>query len=88
MNLGLFLTVFGVFSFLVAIMAIGVIMGRRPISGSCGGIGRIKGGDGECAICGGDPVKCEEAINDKSVVGTASFRDAAQSRIKEEAEGV
>ena len=34
MNLGLFLTVFGVFSFLVAIMAIGVMMGRRPISGS------------------------------------------------------
>ncbi|NCV52689.1 MAG: (Na+)-NQR maturation NqrM, partial [Gammaproteobacteria bacterium] len=53
MNLGLFLTVFGVFSFLVAIMAIGVIMGRRPISGSCGGIGRINGEDSECAICGG-----------------------------------
>jgi hypothetical protein len=88
MNLGLFLTVFGAFSFLVAIMAIGVIMGRRPISGSCGGIGRINGDDGECAICGGDPAKCEEAINDKSVVGTASFKVAAQSRIKEEAKGV
>jgi hypothetical protein len=88
MNLGLFLTVFGAFSFLVAIMAIGVIMGRRPISGSCGGIGRINGDDGECAICGGDPAKCEEAINDKSVVGTVSFKDAAQSRIKEEGKGV
>ncbi|MEK9670511.1 MAG: (Na+)-NQR maturation NqrM [Gammaproteobacteria bacterium] len=88
MNLGLFLTVFAAFSFLVAIMAIGVIMGRRPISGSCGGIGRINGDDGECAICGGDPAKCEEAINDKSVVGTVSFKDAAQSRIKEEGKGV
>lgn len=88
MNLGLFLTVFTAFSFLVAIMAIGVIMGRRPISGSCGGIGRINGDDGECAICGGDPAKCEEAINDKSVVGTVSFKDAAQSRIKEEGKGV
>jgi hypothetical protein len=88
MNLGLFLTVFGVFSFLVAIMAIGVIMGRRPISGSCGGIGRINGEDSECAICGGDPAKCEEAINDKSVVGTAAFKDAAKTRISEEAKGV
>jgi hypothetical protein len=88
MNLGLFLTVFAAFSFLVAIMAIGVIMGRRPISGSCGGIGRINGDDGECAICGGDPAKCEETINDKSVVGTVSFKDAAQSRIKEEGKGV
>jgi hypothetical protein len=88
MNLGLFLTVFAAFSFLVAIMAIGVIMGRRPISGSCGGIGRINGDDGECAICGGDPAKCEEAINDKSVVGTVSFKVAAQSRIKEEGKGV
>jgi hypothetical protein len=88
MNLGLFLTVFGVFSFLVAIMAIGVIMGRRPISGSCGGIGRINGEDSECAICGGDPAKCEEAINDKSVVGTAAFKDAAQTRSREEAKGV
>jgi hypothetical protein len=88
MNFGLFLTVFGVFSFLVAIMAIGVIMGRRPISGSCGGIGRINGEDSECAICGGDPAKCEEAINNKSVVGTAAFKDAAQTRIREEAKGV
>jgi hypothetical protein len=88
MNLGLFLTVFGVFSFLVAIMAIGVIMGRRPISGSCGGIGRINGEDSECAICGGDPAKCEEAINDKSVVSTAAFKDASKTSIREEAKGV
>ena len=80
MNLGLFLTVFGVFSFLVAIMAIGVIMGRRPISGSCGGIGRVNGEDSECAICGGDPIKCETAINEKSVVGNGSFKEASRAR--------
>ena len=79
MNLGLFLTVFGVFSFLVAIMAIGVIMGRRPISGSCGGIGRVNGEDSECAICGGDPIKCETAINEKSVVGNGSFKKASRA---------
>jgi hypothetical protein len=88
MNLGLFLTVFGVFSFLVAIMAIGVMMGRRPISGSCGGIGRVNGEDGECAICGGDPIKCETAINEKSVVGTSSFTDATRTRMKDDTQGV
>ena len=79
--MGTFFTVFGVFLFLVAIMAVGVMMGRRPISGSCGGIGRVNGEDSECAICGGDPEKCEEAINSKSVVGTVRVRNAAKSSI-------
>lgn len=82
MTVGLFLTVFGVFAFLVAIMAVGVMMGRRPISGSCGGIGRINGEESECAICGGDPIKCERAINDKSVVGSATLKDASRVRLK------
>ena len=81
MTISLFLTVFGVFAFLVAIMAVGVIMGRRPISGSCGGIGRINGEEGECAICGGDPIKCEQAINDKSVVGVSPLKDASRPRM-------
>ena len=74
MTIGLILTVFVVFAFLVAIMAVGVIMGRRPISGSCGGIGRINGEESECAICGGDPIKCEQSINDKSVVGVSTVK--------------
>jgi len=78
--MGLFFTVFGIFSVLVALMAIGVMFGRRPISGSCGGIGRIRGEDSECAICGGDPDRCEEAINSKSVVGTVPVRDASAPR--------
>ena len=82
MSLGLFLTVFGVFIFLVGIMAIGVMLGRRPISGSCGGIAQLNGGDGECAICGGDPSKCDEAISEKSVVGSTKARDAGRTGIK------
>ena len=85
MGLGLFLTVFGAFIFLVGIMAIGVILGRRPISGSCGGIGRLNGDDGECALCGGDPSKCDEAINEKSVVGNmktkATVRTGAKGKV-------
>ena len=81
MNLGFVLMVFGMFCFLVAIMSIGVLVGRRPISGSCGGIGRLKGEGNECAICGDDPIKCEEATDQKSVVGNSiSFRNASRSR--------
>ena len=82
MGLGLFLTVFGAFIFLVGIMAIGVIVGRRPISGSCGGIGRLNGDDGECALCGGDPSKCDEAINEKSVVGNMKTRATVRTGTK------
>lgn len=42
-------------------MSVGVIMGRKPISGSCGGVGAALGEkDYTCDICGGDPKKCDE----------------------------
>lgn len=40
-------------------MSVGVIMGRKPIAGSCGGmsaLGMVK----ECDICGGDKEICED----------------------------
>jgi hypothetical protein len=46
---------------ITAIMSVGVIMGRKPISGSCGGVGSALGEDDYvCDICGGDESKCEE----------------------------
>jgi hypothetical protein len=53
----LFMT-FVVFLSVVTIMAVGVIRGRAPISGSCGGLNNI-GVDGACDICGGNPNQCE-----------------------------
>lgn len=53
------------FAFLVvmSVMAVGVIMGRKPLTGSCGGVGAALGEvDYECELCGGDEAKCE-AIN-------------------------
>lgn len=47
----------------VAIMAIGVLLGRKPIAGSCGGIPAALGEQEEdytCPICGDDPTQCEE----------------------------
>lgn len=40
-------------------MAIGVIMGRKPIAGSCGGLANV-GIEGKCSICGDDPQKCDD----------------------------
>lgn len=43
---------------LVAAMSIGVLLGRKPLSGSCGGMAAL-GMDLNCDICGGDASKCE-----------------------------
>ncbi len=57
----------------MAIMAIGVMMGRGPIKGSCGGMGAL-GFDTACDICGGDPKRCEEETRD----GKGSAADSAR----------
>ncbi len=54
----------GILAFLIMLtvvgaMAIGVMFGRKPISGSCGGLGQL-GVSAECEICGGNPARCEE----------------------------
>jgi len=55
------LLVFGVMLLLVAMMAIGVLMGGKPISGSCGGMSAI-GMETACDVCGGDKAKCDTEI--------------------------
>lgn len=54
-----FLVVFLFMIVLVAAMAVGVIMGRKPISGSCGGMSAL-GMDVACDICKGDKAICDE----------------------------
>lgn len=58
------LIVFLVMLLVVFGMAIGVIMGRKPIAGSCGGIANL-GIEKECSICGGSREKCEEVNAEK-----------------------
>ena len=50
----------------MAAMAVGVIMGRGPIKGSCGGMGAL-GIDTSCDTCGGDPKRCDEETRDGEV---------------------
>ena len=50
-----------IFGLLVAAMSDGVLMGGKPISGSCGGVGAALGEENyTCDICGDDPNKCDE----------------------------
>jgi hypothetical protein len=51
---------------IIAIMSIGVIAGRAPIKGSCGGMGAL-GIDTACELCGGDPKRCDEETRDGEV---------------------
>lgn len=44
---------------LVTAMSLGVLFGRKPITGSCGGLQNLEPGR-ECEICGGNPSKCSE----------------------------
>ncbi len=48
------------FAILLAVMAVGVLFGRRSISGSCGGLSS-GGGEGEnCSMCGSSTEGCRE----------------------------
>ncbi len=56
----IFTVIFVVFLIFFATMSVGVLMGRKPISGSCGGVGAALKIDGYvCDFCGNDPNKCE-----------------------------
>ena len=73
---------------IVGAMSVGVLMGRKPISGSCGGLANA-GVGGPCEICGGDMSKCDAedantglAIDSSPKIQTKSplFVDAAASQ--------
>ncbi|MDM3869912.1 (Na+)-NQR maturation NqrM [Porticoccus sp. W117] len=75
-----FLLAIGLIILLIAGMAIGVIMGRKPLAGSCGGVGAALGEkDYECDLCGGDPNKCESLQNGEPDTADLSY-DATKKR--------
>ena len=50
---------------IIAGMAIGVMFGRKPITGSCGGM-KALGLDVSCEICGGNPDLCDAGRDSRS----------------------
>lgn len=63
-----FLIVFAFMMVIVAIMAVGVAFGRKPIAGSCGGMAAV-GMESECDVCGGDKGKCDKESGVKTKKG-------------------
>lgn len=61
---------------LMALMAVGVIAGRDPIKGSCGGLNKLGLRDGDCPVCGGNPVKCENQDDNKNELPASLAQDA------------
>ncbi|TXR53586.1 (Na+)-NQR maturation NqrM [Reinekea thalattae] len=70
-----FLIVFLAFALIIAMMAVGVMFGQKPIAGSCGGMAAV-GMEAECDVCGGDKSKCEK--ESKAVNSTVEAYDAGK----------
>ncbi len=62
------LLAFLILGLVILAMSVGVIMGKKPISGSCGGIGAaLQEKDYKCSLCDGDPRKCESIKDEESL---------------------
>ncbi|MDB4260688.1 (Na+)-NQR maturation NqrM [Porticoccaceae bacterium] len=72
-----------IFALLITAMAVGVLMGGKPIAGSCGGVGAALGeANYNCDLCGGDPNKCDELSDvDMAYDATANQRSSEQEKI-------
>lgn len=59
----IYFLVFFMMALLIIAMSVGVLMGKKPISGSCGGMSAL-GMEVACDICGGDKTRCEKENQD------------------------
>ncbi|MEM7100339.1 MAG: (Na+)-NQR maturation NqrM [Pseudomonadota bacterium] len=57
-------------------MAVGVLAGRKPIAGSCGGM-KALGMDVECEICGGNPALCETETSNSGPVKASESKQTS-----------
>lgn len=70
--MAMLLVTMGVMLLVVTAMSVGVIMGRKPLTGSCGGVGAALGQkDYVCDLCGNDESKCEEIRSQDSATHLA-----------------
>jgi uncharacterized protein len=61
--------------FVALALSLSVLVGRKPITGSCGGVGKALGEpDYVCALCGGDEAKCAaEKLQDGEIKEAVSI---------------
>lgn len=74
---------FAVFAIVIAAMAVGVMFGRKSISGSCGGLGNKtdEHGNSSCSLCSNPGEACRELAR-----RAAANRAATQTSPTEEQE--
>lgn len=66
--MAVFLVTLLVMLFVVSGMSVGVMMGRKPLAGSCGGVGKALGEDNYvCDLCGGDEAKCDSLQQEQPI---------------------
>lgn len=73
------LITFVVLLVIIVAMSVGVLLGRKPIAGSCGGMASL-GMETACDICGGSKAKCEKEQRKQKQGATAEqmTRDMAE----------
>ena len=69
-----FIITLAILSLFIVFMSIGVLMGKEPLKGSCGGLGKVMGGS-KCEICG-DRHKCEKRLKDLAALAAKSASKA------------
>lgn len=64
------------------LLGVGILMGRKPLAGSCGGVGKaLQEPNYECPMCGGDESKCEsraESVDDN--IESSLIYDATKNK--------
>ena len=56
--MALWIITLGIMGLFFVFMSVGLLMGGKPIKGSCGGLANVDGLE-TCELCGGSPQKCE-----------------------------
>lgn len=84
----IFAVTLSVFLLVVSGMAVGVIMGRRAISGSCGGLANQRDGDGNnsCSLCSDPDAACRELGQRMQTSTTASGCDGTAAALNPDRE--
>ncbi len=77
----IFIFVFAGLMLIILAMSVGVIMGGKPIAGSCGGMASL-GMDTACDICGGDKTICDDEDEKNRRISELAQADSLAYEVK------